>query len=249
MFVHCSERFLTVQQQKQVIFACVEVLPLLARNAHFGERMGDNRFLAAYKQMLAEESGVNLYCCLIKVVPHVIRLFPDEEDYIVGIVEKKAGAPEEAMRLTVLKIFPLLLGTVRNKRPLLNVFDRLVNDTSMQIKSEMKRSICDVLMIDTERYKGLFNTLVVEGNFRVKYMIAKQLSLIRGSDIYESTLEHLVMSRFFGVREEALKELDYHISTVASSGAQLNESIERYHNYSNGDSVERQGFVERAGCN
>ncbi|EDR26564.1 hypothetical protein EDI_059230 [Entamoeba dispar SAW760] len=149
---------LTHDEQKQVIAGCIEILPTIIRNERIQYKMKELNFIDIFRKLTNFNDNVDV--CLIKIIPYLIQLYPEEEEYFLNLMEKSCDSIEEIMRNTVNIIFKQVFDLAHNKNILLNIFEKLANDQSAGIKSEMRRYICDVLSLDPGRFSELFRNLV-----------------------------------------------------------------------------------------
>ncbi|BFU20858.1 HEAT repeat domain containing protein [Entamoeba histolytica] len=229
---------LTHDEQKQVVAGCIEILPTIIRNERIQYKMKELNFIDTFRKLTTFNDNVDV--CLIKIIPYLIKLYPEEEEYSLNLMEKSCDSIEEIMRNTVNIIFKQVFDLAHNKNILLNIFEKLANDQSAGIKSEMRRYICDVLSLDTGRFSDLFRSLVEESNFRVKVSIAQHLPVLRTMSFYDDVLVKLTMSGFFGVREVALKEIENCLKENESKRSIL---FNQFLTYQKGNCYQRQALA------
>ncbi|ELP89767.1 hypothetical protein EIN_424890 [Entamoeba invadens IP1] len=217
-------------KHKLVVASAVDVLPVLFKDAEFVKCVVQKRnFMEVYKEASADESNFasETFGAFIKIIPKLLEIFPDDEQYMLELYEKQSLSVEEVMRSIVAMDFGEVLKLSKNKEILIRIFTTLAYDISEGVKSQIRRYICDILLLD-ERFGELFNKLLSEGNYRTRYQISKQLPTLVGTEYYLDALEKLVMSPMMGVRVEALKELRHYVQDDEERKGKMIEVFVRY---------------------
>ena len=239
LFLYERMELLFKTEKVDLIKIMCQVLPLCGKNIKVQKHMKRMRMNETFKQFSMKIG--NCYTeHMIKLIPILMKLFPNEESFYMKIITDESKSENEENRFAVACIFKDVFHTVKNKKNLVEIFEKLAYDTVDKIKTETRLYISEVMLLDNKRFFQLYTELLNSNHFRIKFNITKGLRFFRNLDFYEDTVEKLIMSRMCSVRDEAINELGLYINNKDEVRSRL---YCRFIVYMNGSSTERQALA------
>ncbi|KAL7722302.1 HEAT repeat domain containing protein [Entamoeba marina] len=202
---------LLLDRQKQILYVCLEIIASLLKNNQFSLLLQQSDYMDKYKVYVEEEKSSLTKSNLIKVIPQLFSLFPNEEEYFLQVVLKCSTSEEESMRQIIAEIFGDVFRLAQNKTILMDIYQALENDDSDLIKNYIQPQICNMVLLDKERFIASLDVITHNSSFRTKMAIANQLHQLKTLDSYVDILEQLIMDGCRAVRQAAVLELKNYV--------------------------------------